>query len=246
MLEILKLPAESPIHSGRLNGCRYSRVLDLHFLILPIAAALTAIVAAGIGVVLTGHSRASRLLIPVSGGFLVLVAVFGLIPELVQEIGWIRALPLVALGCGSLMAVDRFAFPICPSCDHHRTPQLVAAPLLSATAVHAFADGWGLIALQIAAPRTGKAVAAAILLHKIPEGLALGTITGVMLGRADTALACCAAVELCTVVGGVVGLWLTPAGWVSYPLAIAAGTFLFLGIQAIRLSTDQPSGHPTP
>ncbi len=61
-----------------------------------------------------------------------------------------RALPLVALGCGSLIAVDRFAFPICPSCDHHHHgPQAVAAPLLGATAVHAFVDGWGLVAVQV-------------------------------------------------------------------------------------------------
>lgn len=214
-------------------------MLDLHLLILPLTATLAAVVAAGLGVVLTGHARASRWLIPLSGAFLVLVAVFGLIPELVQDVGWIRALPLVALGCGSLIAVDRFAFPICPSCDHHHSgPQAVAAPLLSATALHAFVDGWGLVAVQVAAhlgnTSAGKAVAAAILLHKIPEGLALGTITGVMLGRAGTALAWCAAVEFSTVIGGSVGLWLTPADWVSYPLAIAAGTFLFLGVQAVR------------
>jgi zinc transporter ZupT len=218
--------------------------LDLHFLTLPVAAALIAIFAAGIGVVLTGHARATRLLIPLSGGFLVLVAVFGLIPELVQEIGWMLAIPLVALGCGVLMAVDRFAFPVCPSCDHHRHgPQAVAAPLLSATAVHAFVDGWGLVAVQVAAPHAGKAVAAAILLHKIPEGLALGSMTGVLLRRGGAALAWCAAVEFSTVLGGAVGLWLTPADWVSYPLAIAAGTFLFLGIQALR---GGHSHQPTP
>jgi zinc transporter ZupT len=229
------------LYTAQENPYRYSRGLDLHFLILPVAATLAAVASAGLGVVLTGHARASRWLIPLSGAFLVLVAVFGLIPELVQEIGWVRALPLVALGCGSLIAVDRFAFPICPSCDHHHHgPHAVAAPLLGATAVHAFVDGWGLVAVQVVAPRASKAIAAAILLHKVPEGLALGTITGVLLGRAGIALAWCAAVEFSTVIGGAVGLWLTPADWVSYPLAIAAGTFLFLGIQAMRAIQPTP------
>jgi ZIP family zinc transporter/zinc and cadmium transporter len=204
-----------------------------------------AIVAAAFGIALTGQARLSRLLIPLSGGFLVLVALFGLIPELALDIGWIRTLPLVALGAGSLMAVDRLAFPICPSCDHHR-PQAIAAPLLGATAVHAFVDGWGLVAVQIVAPHAGRTVAAAILLHKIPEGLALGSIIGVLLDRNGIALAWCAMAELSTVAGGAVGLWLTPAEWVGYPLAIAAGTFLFLGIQAVRTARIQQPIQPTP
>jgi hypothetical protein len=36
-----------------------------------------------------------------------------------------------------------------------------------------------------------------------------------------------------TIAGGCAGLWLTPAAWASYPLAIAAGTFLFLGGEAL-------------
>jgi ZIP family zinc transporter/zinc and cadmium transporter len=219
--------------------------LDLHFLTLPVAGALVAIVAAAFGFALTAQARLSRLLIPLSGGFLVLVAIFGLIPELALDIGWVRTLPLVALGAGSLMAVDRLAFPICPSCDHHGH-QAIAVPLLCATAVHAFVDGWGLVAVQLAAPHAGKTVAAAILLHKIPEGLALGSIIGVLLDRNGVALAWCAMAELSTVVGGAVGLWLTPAEWVSYPLAIAAGTFLFLGIQAVRTARIQQPIQPTP
>jgi len=183
----------------------------------------------------------SRLLIPLSGGFLVLVAIFGLIPEIVADIGWVRALPLVALGAGSLIAVDRFAFPICPSCDHH-APKAAAAPLLTATAIHAFVDGWGVVAVQVAAPRAGKALAAAILLHKLPEGLALGAIAVMLLGRPVVAVAWCAAAEFSTVIGGCVGLWLTSAEWISYPLAIAAGTFFFLGIQAMR---SAQLGQPT-
>src|SRR5271165_6744999 len=112
---------------------------------------------------LAGRTRAARLLIPLSGGFLVAVALFGLVPELAGDIGWARVLPLAALGSGLLMALARFAFPVCPSCDRgpaQAPVRTIVGPLLGATAVHAFVDGWGLVALQVAAPHAGNVVAA--------------------------------------------------------------------------------------
>ena len=69
---------------------------------------------------------------------------------------------------------------------------------------------------------------AAMMLHKIPEGLALGAM---LPKRNSFALALMA--ESPTVLGGATGLWETPVNWVNFPLAIAAGMFLFLGIHAI-------------
>ena len=201
-------------------------------LTLPVLATLAAICAAAAGVYLTRSPRVSKILVPVSGGFLLLVAIFGLIPELISDIGWLRALPLVALGSGLLVLLDRFAFPVCASCDHQAHLRGIAGPLLIATAIHAFVDGWGLVAVQAFAPKAGQIIAVAILIHKIPEGLALGSITG-MPGW-------CIAVELSTLAGAATGFWLTPEAWVSYPLAIAAGTFLFLRVQALR------TAYPTP
>jgi zinc transporter ZupT len=198
----------------------------------PILAAGVAIAAAYGGTFVTGRVRATRLLVPLSGCILVAVAVFGLIPELIGQIGWMKALLLVAGGYGALTLLDRLALPVCPSCDQKGLHAL-AAPLIGATALHAFVDGWGLVAVQFATPRAGNAVMAAILLHKIPEGLALGTILRAAFGGAGTALAWCAVAELATVAGGFVGQWLTAADWVSYPLAFAAGTFLFLGVHAL-------------
>src|ERR1019366_5080380 len=205
------------------------------------------------------------MLIPLSGGLLIGVAVFGLIPELVLDIGWLLGLLLVALGYMLLKTLDRFAFSVCPSCAHdHSHPSAqaggsvvrdrvanacseplhgFAGPLLAATTIHAFVDGWGLVAVQVGThtPGAGTTFAAALLLHKIPEGLALGTILRASVDRAWTAFALCAAVELSTVAGGAAGLWLTPANWVSYPLAIAGGTFLFLGVHAVHRSEEHTS-----
>jgi zinc transporter ZupT len=212
-------------------------------LLLPIFATLVAIASAAAGVALLGEAGRARVLIPLSGGLLIGVAGFGLIPELASDIGWARSLLLVASGYLLLTGLDRFAFSVCPSCAHDhvhddcREPlHGFATPLLMATSFHAFVDGWGLIAVQQGAhtAATRTAFATALFLHKIPEGLALGTITRASMRRPARAFALCAAVETATIAGGAAGYWLTPAEWVNYPLAIAGGTFLFLGVHAVH------------
>jgi zinc transporter ZupT len=219
----------------------------------PILATLVAITSAGAGVALLGQGRHTRMLIPLSGGLLIGVAAFGLIPELVLDIGWIRGLALVAFGYLLLQGLDRFAFSVCPSCAHDHSHEGCAeplhgfaGPLLAATTIHAFVDGWGLVAVRMGThtPGAGTAFTAALLLHKIPEGLALGTILRASVGRAWTAFLLCALVETATIAGGGTGFWLTPVEWVSYPLAIAGGTFLFLGVHAVDSDWKRRGARP--
>ncbi|HEY3823122.1 MAG TPA: ZIP family metal transporter [Bryobacteraceae bacterium] len=220
---------------------------------LPILATLVAVAAAAAGVALLGHGRHTRMLIPLSGGLLIGVAAFGLIPELVLDIGWLRSIALVAIGYALVKAIDRFAFPVCPSCAHDHDHgghahemEGFAGPLAAATTIHAFVDGWGLVAVQVGThmPGAGTTLAAALLLHKIPEGLALGTLLRTSAKSAWSAFVLCAAVELSTVVGGATGLWLTPTDWISYPLALAGGTFLFLGVHAVQNDWKRRGARP--
>jgi zinc and cadmium transporter len=222
-------------------------------LYLPILATVVAIAAAAAGVELLAHARHTRVLIPLSGGLLIGVALFGLIPELVLDMGWLRGIVFVAVGYLLLHVLDRFAFPVCPGCAHGHSHEGCAealhgfaAPLLIAIAIHAWVDGWGLVTVERNAHTlgTGAAVSAALLLHKIPEGLALGTMLRASVQSEWTALALCAVVELSTIAGGGAGLWLTPAGWVSYPLAIAGGTFLFLGVHAVDSDWKRRGARP--
>ncbi len=179
------------------------------------------------GIALAGGRRA-RILVPISGALLAGVAVFGLIPELVHEIGWIAGPLLVAAGYGLLTLLDGLGYPVCPSCRHG---EKFAGSLVLATAVHAFADGWGMVATANRGA-VSAAIGAAILIHKIPEGLALGAMLRVSEPRFAVWLAIVA--EAPTVLGGAVGLQTLPGIWVNYPLAVAAGTFLFLGLHAVR------------
>jgi zinc transporter ZupT len=215
--------------------------LATSFFVRPLLAALLAIVCAFTGIALAGGRRA-RILIPVGGALLAAVALFGLLPELIHEIGWAAAVGLATAGFVLLSILDRLGYSVCPSCQHGRS---FAGSLVAATAVHAFVDGWGMMAVGNRGS-VSLAIATAILLHKIPEGLALGAILRASAPQAAIGLAVIA--ELPTVLGGATSLWATPKEWVNYPLALAAGTFLFLGLHALwsRPSRSDESTHTDP
>lgn len=168
-------------------------------------------------------------LVRVSGALLAGVALFGLLPELVREAGWWRTLPLAALGYGVLMLLDHHGYAVCPSCSHGAK---FAGSLVAATAVHALTDGWGLVAARDQGAVSG-ALVLAILVHKAPEGLALGAMLRASTHGVGLAVGLCFLAEMPTVIGGAAGMWLTPPGWSGYMLSVVAGTFLFLGIHAL-------------
>jgi len=169
--------------------------------------------------------RRARVLVPVSGGLLAAVALFALIPETADAIGWPIALLAACCGYGLLEVFDRMGLPVCPSCSHSHG---FSGPLLVATSIHAFVDGWGMTAMR------GESLLAALLLHKIPEGLALGAILRMSAGKPARAFGLALLAESPTLAGGIVGLWAAQAPWIGYPLALAGGAYLFLGVHAIR------------
>ena len=178
----------------------------------------------------TGSARARRL-VPVSGALLAGTAVFGLVPELAREIGWPVTLGLVAAAYAGLTILDKQGYPVCPSCSHGEG---FAFALIVATGLHAFVDGWGMAAVGTGG-KASSALWIAILLHKLPEGLALGTILRIGLGRSVKALMLAACAEVPTILGGAIGSRVPEGPWLYWPLALAGGTFLFLGIHALGI-----------
>ncbi|MEP6715966.1 MAG: ZIP family metal transporter [Terriglobia bacterium] len=205
------------------------------FILLPLAAAVIAIVCA-LGGIALARGRRARILVPLSGALLAAVALFGLIPEIASDTGWPLTLALAAAGYGMLALLDHLGYPVCPSCSHGRK---FASSLVAATAVHAFIDGWGMIAAGNRGA-VSAAIVSAMMLHKIPEGLALGAMLRVSARQSAVRLALIA--ESPTVLGGLVGLWATPVAWVDYPLALVAGSFLFLGLHAVIPQRSRPQG----
>jgi zinc transporter ZupT len=113
-----------------------------------------------------------------------------------------------------------------------------AAPVILATAFHAFLDGWSIAASQWAG--TGGlrvALPLTLALHKIPEGVALGAILRASLETRMRAFRLSLLTESATLLGAGAGLLMAPrAGglWLHYPLGIAGGCFFYLGFHAIH------------
>jgi zinc transporter ZupT len=212
---------------------------------MALLATLAAALGAVLGLLLTGLHRSARIVGSFSGGLLLGVALFGLLPEVVSEIGWTSATVLLAAGYALLMLVDRYVYPVCPSCSHDHdhdacatTLHGFAAPLILATAFHAFLDGWSIATSQWAGTAgVGLALPLALALHKIPEGIALGAILRASVRTKVAAFGWCLLTESATLLGAGSGLVMAPKlgeRWLHYPLAIAGGCFFYLGFHAVH------------
>ena len=215
---------------------------------LPVIAFAIAMAGVVPGLYLQSVPRTARLAIPFSGGILLGVSLFGLLPELAKEIGWLKATPVFLTGYLLLLVLGRWA----PEEDLSKVSSLTSKdgesrlygytlPLAIAAAAHSFLDGWGLASVKGATSDVRLAFPVAVMLHKVPEGLALGAILKSSTGNRWTAFGYCLAVEAATLAGASVGVLLTPrlgSGWTDYPLALAGGCFVYLGWHAIHETWD--------
>jgi zinc transporter ZupT len=226
----------------------------------PALATVVGLAGAALGLWLTGLHQRARAVVPFSAGVLIGVALFGLLPELAVTMGWPVSLLLFAAGYGLLFGVNRYVYPVCPTCAHDheaggspgpRPPASgprhnacsqelhgFAGPLIAAAAIHSFLDGWSIATVQLAVPLGLRvAVPLAIALHKAPEGIALGGVLRAAVKRRSAALGWATLAEGATLAGGALGLVLAPrlgTGWITYPLGIAAGWLFYLGYHAVH------------
>ncbi len=196
---------------------------------------LTLLAWAGVagGIFLGQWRRASSHLSAAGGVLLFAIAVFLVIPEVAQSLGWVLACALVLAVCAALLQLDRYLSRL-----GHSAREGVIGPLLAATALHSFLDGWSVRAFSALAFAT-IAVPLGLALHKLPEGLALGLITRKAMPSVGTALATSLLVEGLTLVGAIVEPKVNASGaatfgnwWTGIVLAIVAGSFLFLGVHS--------------
>lgn len=198
-----------------------------------------------LGLWLTNAGRRTRLVVPFSAGVLLGVVLFGLLPELIEEVGWPITGLFFAGGYALLFWISRHVVPICPTCSHdhdHDACRTVlhgfAAPLIAASMLHSFFDGWSIATVQLASQNSIRlAVALAVGLHKIPEGIALGAMVRAAVASRSTALFWSVLVEAATLAGGILGLAIAPrlgTAWITYPLGLAAGWLFYLGAHAIH------------
>ncbi len=210
---------------------------------MAIACLLTVLAWGGaVAGLLLGKRQFSVYLGAAGGGLLFGIAVFWILPEIARELNWPTACLLaVAAGFG-IALLDRYV-------EHSGASpgQEVIGPLLLAAAIHSFLDGWSLRAVsrqQVA----NFVVPLGLALHKVPEGLALGWVTGHSFPSRPKAMAVCFLVEAMTVAGAAVEPFIDDsatrawgAWWMATVLAVIAGSFSFLGIHAL-LPTRRRAG----
>lgn len=209
----------------------------------PFVIAAVAVLSAAAGVWLTSIHGISRRLVPFSGGILIGVALFWVTPEMAEVLGWNAALAWTAAGFVALAIIDRFGYPVCPACSpahehEHCAARLhgFATPLLVAAAIHSALDGW-IAASAHSSAAFGSALVAGIAFHKVPEGVALGVITRASLASRPAAFAWSALAQGATLVGAGFETLLAPhleAQSLHILLALAGGTFLYLGGHAVH------------
>lgn len=170
--------------------------------------------------------RRVDLVLAFSAGFLVAVALGELVPEAITRggagAGWwmLGAFALVHLTQHALVHHFHFGEEV------HAVSDTVARQALIGLMLHTFVDGVAIATSFAVDARMGLLVLTAIALHKLPEGLAIGSLF-VAAGRTTRAAVGAAAVlGLATIVGAVLSSNL--AFLVTHGLAISAGVTLYV------------------
>lgn len=213
------------------------------FIIILLISTALSMTGAAAGVQLAAVPEVTRRVVPVGGAILLLLSLFWVMPEVAEIFGWQVAPVLMLAGFATLWAIDKYVYPVCPACAHTHdhdscSAQLhgFATPLIAAALIHILFDGWTL-ALGSEVLAGGSALAAGVLIHKIPESLAFGVILRAAIASRSTALVWAIAVQAATIPGALLALALAPAigsQGMGLLLAFGGGTFLYLGFHAVH------------
>jgi zinc transporter ZupT len=169
---------------------------------------------------------------------LLVLSLFWVMPEVAEMFGWPAGPALMLAGFAILWAIDRYVYPVCPSCSHTHDHNACSArlhgfatPLIAAALIHSLFDGWTLAADQ------GEAFTTSVLIHKIPESIAYGVILRAAMRSRALALAWAVIVQAATIVGALLEFAMAPvlgSWWVGVLLSLGGGTFLYLGFHAVH------------
>jgi zinc transporter ZupT len=209
-----------------------------------------AVAGGALGASLGRSHRRLCALISLGAGTLLGVTLFDILPESAAELSWWGLVLAFASGYFLFALVTKYVFHVCPACaaSHfdeattHRFSE-IALGMMIALGIHCAADGLAIAAgneAKEAHVAGGSALAAALVVaicvHKVPEGLALGSL---LLGagfRPAATLLRVAGVEAVTLVGGFAGVFFLPhisQFWLAAIVAHAGGGFLFLAAHAV-------------
>ena len=184
-----------------------------------------------------------------TGGILVGLSLFWVLPGLAQTEGWFIALTGISAGVLGLVLFDRYVYPVCPFCalgvhDHahgsstaHMHHHHVSWPLLVAGCVHNFFDGWMLeLARADTAGPISNALSWGFAAHKIPESFAVGVLASAFTSKTSRGLGVILLVQSSFALGSIAVVFahgLNPAV-IDTCIAAAGATLLFFGLSALQ------------
>lgn len=210
-----------------------------------VAAYAFAVGGGSIGALLRLSHRPLCALISFAAGSLLGVTLFAIFPESLDTASWVWVALAAATGYGLFFLISKYVHHVCPACaashfdaDATRHFSEIATALMVALSIHAGSDGLALgIGTHADTASSAKwSLFCALCIHKVPEGLALGSLLiGAGFQRA-AALGWVAAVEATTVLGGVLGIFFlggVPVFWLGLIMAHIGGGFIYLAAHAV-------------
>jgi ZIP family zinc transporter/zinc and cadmium transporter len=171
--------------------------------------------------------RALENMVALSAGFMVSVALLDLVPDSIRVHGESAAL-IILLG---YLLVHLTQHTLAPHFhfgeEHHPVTKLVSFSALAGLMLHTFVDGVAIASGFGISTALGMLVFFAILLHKLPEGLAISSLFLASGESRRAAFAASVALAISTMIGALLTQQLPILG--QYGLPIAAGVSLYVG-----------------
>lgn len=171
--------------------------------------------------------RSLELILAFSAGFLVSVAIGDLMPEAIAvggpDAAWTVLLGFVLVHLTQHVFVRHFHF----GAETHHVEHSVSVSALIGLMLHTFVDGVAIATSFAVNGHLGFLVFAAIVLHKLPEGFAIGSLWVASGGKRSAAVGAAAGLGLATVLGGIAPSLF--AGLATHGLALSAGVALYVG-----------------
>ena len=166
-------------------------------------------------------------LIALSAGFMVSVAILDLAPEAIVQHG-AGAAPLILIGFLLVHLTQHTLIPHFHFGEEvHEVTKAVSTSALAGLLLHTFVDGVAIASGFDVRASLGFLVFIAILLHKLPEGLAISSIFLASGSSRRRAMLAGASLGIATIIGGLMTGLIAPLR--EYGLALAAGVSLYVG-----------------
>jgi zinc transporter ZupT len=209
-----------------------------------VAAYAFAVIGGSIGALLRLSHKPLCALISLAAGTLLGVTLFAILPESLENVNRLPVVLAAASGYALFFFLSKYVHHVCPACaashfdaDATRHFSEIATAMIIALSIHSTTDGLALgIGQHTPAAAAKWSLFSALCIHKIPEGLALGSLLIGAGFQRGVALGWVAAVEATTLVGGVIGIFLlgnVPTFWLGLIMAHVGGGFIYLAAHAV-------------